>query len=481
LSMKMTSLVNIAARIEPLAPPGGIAISEKAYTEVRRHIDAAFDDAGVHSLKNIEQPMKIWSWIPETSAGSTAPIRKASETKPKGAVAVVGVLPFLNHSENKEDEYFSDGVTEDLINALSRQDVFRVLSRHSTFRFKGKHDEVRLTARELDATYIVRGSVRRAGNKVRVTAELVAPETGEQLWSERFDRDLNNLFAIQDEITTGLAACITPEIDKAETQTRAGLTSAELSAWDCYLKGFFHWYAASKNDFALAAVWFRKAIEHDPALAEAKGWLAIVLVHSVQVGITRSTRELWSEALQLTQQVVRLDPRSPMAFAAFAFVNAFAGNHDAAIEAGTHAVELNVHDSTVRGVLGQCYFTAGDHIRALEMFSTALRLSPNNHEAYHWAAMSAFSHFLLGNYDAALSWARKALYGNPDHLQVLGVRAAALAELGRSDEAAKAADEFMVRAPGLTIERHLRNFRWKNPADIAHYRDGLARAGVPMK
>src|SRR5271165_6632440 len=119
--MKMTSLVNIAARIEPLAPPGGIAISEKAYTEVRRHIDAAFDDAGVHSLKNIEQPMKIWSWIPETSAGSTAPIRKASETKPKGAVAVVGVLPFLNHSENKEDEYFSDGVTEDLINALSRQ------------------------------------------------------------------------------------------------------------------------------------------------------------------------------------------------------------------------------------------------------------------------------------------------------------------------------------------------------------------------
>ncbi|MDA9435155.1 adenylate/guanylate cyclase domain-containing protein [Bradyrhizobium sp. CCBAU 51627] len=472
--------VNIAARIEPLAPPGGIAISEKAHTEVRGHIDAAFDDAGVHSLKNIEQPTKVWSWSPETSAGPVAPASKTSETKPRGAVAVVGVLPFENHSDNKEDEYFSDGMTEDLINALSRQDVFRILSRHSTFRFKGKHD-VRLIARELDATYIVRGSVRRAGNTVRVTAELVAPETGEQLWSERFDRDLNDLFAIQDEITTDLAACIAPEIDKVETKTHARLTSAELSAWDCYLKGLFHWYAASSSDFQLAAAWFRKAIEHDPTLAEAKGWLAIVLVHSVQVGITRSTRELWSEALQLTQQAVRLDPRSPMAFAAFAFVNAFAGNQDAAIEAGRHAVELNVHDSTVRGVLGQCYFTAGDHVRALEMFSTALRMSPNNHEAYHWAAMSAFGHFLLGNHDAALSWARKALYGNPDHLQVLGVRAAALAELGRSVEAAKAAEEFLAHAPGLTIERHLRNFRWKNPADIAHYRDGLARAGVPMK
>jgi adenylate cyclase len=472
--------VNIAARIEPLAPPGGIAISEKAYTEARRHIDSAFDDTGVHSLKNIEQPVKVWAWRPETSTSLAASTSKASETKPKGGVAVVGVLPFENHSANKEDEYFSDGMTEDLINALSRQSVFRVLGRHSTFCFKGRNDNVRLIARELDATYVVRGSVRRAANKVRVTAELVAPETGEQLWSERYDRDLDDLFAIQDEITTGLAACITPEINKAETQIRARLTDAELSAWDCFLKGLSHYYAASNNDLEQAAIWFRQASEHDPASTTAKAWLAIVLVHRVQVGAVRSTRELWSEALQLTQQSVRLDPRSQVAFAAFAFVNAFAGNYDAAIEAGEHSVELNVHEPTARGVLGQCYFTAGDHIRALELFSAAMRLSPNNPDMYHWAAMSAFCHFLLGNYDAALSWARKALYGNPGHLQVLGARAAALAELGRSDEAAKAAEEFLAHAPGLTIERHLRNFRWKNSADIARYRDGLARAGVPM-
>jgi TolB-like protein len=189
-------------------------------------------------------------------------------------MAVVGVLPFENHSANKEDEYFSDGMTEDLINALSRQTVFRVLGRQSTFSFKGRSDNVRLIARELDATYIVRGSIRRAANKVRVTAELVAPETGEQLWSERYDRDLYNVFAIQDEITTALAACITPEINKAETQIRARLTDAELSAWDCFLKGLWHYYAASNNDLEQAAIWFRHASEHDSALVTPKAWLA---------------------------------------------------------------------------------------------------------------------------------------------------------------------------------------------------------------
>jgi adenylate cyclase len=471
--------VNIAARIESLAPPGGIAISEKAYAEVRRHISFAFDDTGVHSLKNIQEPVKVWAWRPDASV-TPAPAGKVSKIKPSDGLAVVGVLPFENHSVNRDDEYFSDGMTEDLINALSRQTVFRVLGRQSTFCFKGRNDNVRLIARELDATYVVRGSVRRAPSKVRVTAELLAPETGEQLWSERYDRDLDDIFAIQDEITTGLAACITPEINRAETRIRARLTDAELSAWDCFLKGLSHYYAASNDDLLQAAVWFRRASEHDPALATSKAWLAIVMVHAVQVGAVRSTRDLWSEALQLAQQSVRLDPRSQLAFGAFAFVNAFAGNYDAAIEAGEQAIALNVHDPYARFFLGQCYFTAGEHARALEMFSATKQLGPNNPDMYHWAAMSAFSHFLLGNYDAALSWARKALYGNAGHLQVLGVRAAALAGLGRSDEAAKAAAEFMAHAPGLTVERHVRNFRWKNPADIARYRDGLANAGVPM-
>jgi adenylate cyclase len=470
--------VNIAARVETLAPPGGIAVSEKAYTEVRRHIKFAFDDTGAHALKNIEEPVKVWAWRPDAPAIST-PVTKAITTGPGGGLVVVGVLPFENQSANRDDEYFADGMTEDLINALSRQAVFRILGRHSTFRFKGRSDNVRLIARELDATYIVRGSVRRAAGKVRVTAELLAPETGEQLWSERYDRGLDDIFAIQDEITSGLAACITPEISRAESRIRARLTDAELSAWDCFFKGLSHYYAASNDDLLQATSWFRRASEHDPASAQMKAMLAIVMVHAVQIGATRSTRELWSEALHLAQQSVRLDPRSQAAFIALAFVRAFSGDYDAGIEAGEHAVTLNVHEPSARFVLGQSYFTAGEHARALDMFSAAMRLSPNHPDMYHWAAMSAFSHFLLGNCDAALSWARRALYGNAGHLQVLGVRAAALAVLGRRDEASKAAADFMTHAPGLTAERHVRNFRWRNPADIARYRDGLGKAGVP--
>jgi adenylate cyclase len=194
----------------PWRRPGGIAISEKAYAEVRRHIGFAFDDTGAHSLKNIQEPVKVWAWRPEASAISTL-AGKPSKARPTDGLAVVGVLPFENQSASREDGYFSDGMTEDLINALSRQTVFRVLGRHSTFCFRDRNDDIRLIARELDANYIVRGSVRRAAKKVRVTAELLAPETGEQLWSERCDRDIDDIFAIQHEITTGLAACITPE------------------------------------------------------------------------------------------------------------------------------------------------------------------------------------------------------------------------------------------------------------------------------
>jgi adenylate cyclase len=253
---------------------------------------------------------------------------------------------------------------------------------------------VRLIARELDATYIVRGSVRRAASKVRVTAELLAPETGEQLWSERYDRELDDIFAIQDEITSGLAACIAPEINRAESRIRARLTEAERSSWDCFLKGLSHHYAASNDDLLQAITWFRRASEHDPASATPRAWLAIATVLAVQVGATRSTRELWSEALQLARQAVRLDPRSQTAFVALAFVNAFSGDHEAGIEAGEHALTLNVYEPTARFILGQCYFTAGEHARALEMFSAAMRLSPNHPDMYHWAAMSAFSHFL---------------------------------------------------------------------------------------
>jgi adenylate cyclase len=252
-----------------------------------------------------------------------------------------------------------------------------------------------------------------------------------------------------------------------------------LTAWDRFLRGLSHYYQPTKADYEASIGLFREAIALDPALSIARAYLATILVQGVQFGWIKSTRELWSEAMSLAESSVRLDPRSSFAFSILAYVQAMEGNHDAAMDAARKAVELNPYDMGARGVLGICHLVVGEHRQAIELFSTAVQRG-NSDPRYQWSALNAFSHYLLGQYDASLSWAREALYLNPNHLQVLAVRAAALAQSGRAEEAAKAAEVLLRSFPGLTVERHLRNFRWKAPADTAHYREGLLKAGVPL-
>jgi adenylate cyclase len=469
--------VNIAVRLETVAAPGGVAVSAKAYNEASKHLSATLVDTGSHRLKNIEELVNVWTWEPGGPGGRGREPRNASNSSGQYRTAIVGVLPFANRSDST-DEYFSDGLTEDLIHALSLQSFYRVLSRNSTFSFKGKGLSPRLIAREIDATYLIQGSVRRSGTKIRVTAELIAPETGEQLWAGRYDRDMGDLFAMQDEITTDLSAALAPEIYRAEASAPARSSSADLTAWDRFLRGLSHYYRQTKQDFEASIDLFRDAIALDPALSIAHAYLATILVQGVQYGWIRSTRQLWAEAMSLAESSVRLDPRSSFAFSILSYVHSMEGNHDAAMDAAKKAVDLNPYDMGARGVLGICHLVIGEHRQAIELFSRALQRG-NGDPRYKWSALHAFSHYLLKQYDASLSWAREALYLNPNHLQMLAVRAAALAQLGRTAEAEKAAEVLLNSYPGLTVERHLRNFHWKNAADIAHYRDGLLKAGVP--
>jgi adenylate cyclase len=470
--------VNIAVRLETVASPGGVAVSAKAYGEAGKHLSATLVDAGSHRLKNIEELVNVWTWEPGGADIGDREPKNASNLPAQYRTAIVGVLPFTNLSDST-DEYFSDGLTEDLIHALSLQSFYRVLSRNSTFSFKGKNLSTRLIAREIDATYLIQGSVRRAGTKIRVTAELIAPENGEQLWTGRYDRDMGDLFAMQDEITTHLSAALAPEIFRAEASAPARSSSTDLTAWDRFLRGLSHYYRQTKEDFEASIGLFREAIALDPALAIARAYLGTILVQGVQYGWTKSTRELWAEAMSLAESSVRLDPRSSFAFAILAYLHAMEGNYEAALDAGNKAVDLNPYDMGARGVLGICHLVIGEHRQAIELFSTAVQRG-NSDPRYKWAALNAFSHYLIGQYDASLSWAREALYANPHHLQMLAIRAAALAQLARTEEAAKAAEVLLNSFPGLTVERHLRNFRWKNPADIAHYREGLLKAGIPF-
>src|SRR6201999_1757109 len=203
--------VNIAVRLEAVAVPGGVAVSEKAYSEAGKHLSVPLVDAGSHRFKNIKDPVHVWTWNPIGTEIRGEGRGSLSDLPAQYRTAIVGVLPFVNLTDSA-DEYFADGLTEDLIHALSLQSFYRVLGRTSTFPFKGKSASTRLIAREIDATYLIQGSVRRSGSKIRITAELIAPENGEQLWTGRYDRDVGDLFAMQDEITAHLSAALAPEI-----------------------------------------------------------------------------------------------------------------------------------------------------------------------------------------------------------------------------------------------------------------------------
>jgi adenylate cyclase len=470
--------VNIAVRLESVATPGGVAVSGKAYQEASKHLNVPLVDAGSRRFKNIEEAISVWTWDPCGPEAHGQALPDKLNLPAQYRTAIVGVLPFVNLSDSAE-EYFSDGLTEDLILALSLQSFFRVLSRNATFSFKGKDLSTRLIAREIDATYLIQGSVRRARNKIRVTAQLIAPESGEQLWAGRYDSDIDDLFVMQDELTTNLSAAIAPEIFRAEASAPAR-PSADPTAWDRFLRGLSHYYRHTKTDFEASIDLFRQSIVLDPALSIAHAYLATILIQGVQYGWIKSTKELWTEAMCLAQRSLQLDSRSAFAFAILSYMNAMDGNHEAAMAAAKRAAELNPYDMGVRGILGLCHFVNGDHQQAVELFSTAAQRG-NSDPRYKWNALNAFSHYLLKRYDASLSWAREALYLNPNHLQVLSIRAAALAQLGRCDEAARATDVLLNAFPTLTVERHLKNFRWKNPADIAHYREGLLKAGVPLR
>jgi adenylate cyclase len=468
--------VNIAVRLESAATPGGVAISAKVYQEACRHLSVGFLDAGSFRFKNIEETINVWTWIPGGSDRAREP-RSLSSLPPQYRTAIVGVLPFANLSD-ETDEYFSDGLAEDLIHALSLQSFFRVLSRNSTFTFKKADLSARIIAREIDATYLIQGSVRRAGAKIRVTAELVAPENGAQLWAGRYDRDIGDVFAVQDDITANLCAALVPEIYRAEAAIPTRSLTTDLTAWDRFLRGLSHYYQPTKADYERSIALFREAIALDPALAIAHTYLGTILLQGVHFGWIKSTRELWDEAIRLAETSVRLDPRSSFAYSLLSYVNAMEGYYELAMEAARKAVVLNPYDMGARGVLGVCHLVSGEHRQAIELFSTAAQRG-NSDPRYQWAVLSAFSHYLLGQYDASVSWARESYYQNPNHLQGIAIRAAALAQLGRTEQAREVVNALLCLYPRMTIERLMSNIRWKLPEDIAHYRDGLLKAGMP--
>ena len=326
--------VNIAVRLEAVAAPGGVAVSAKAYHEASKHLSVTLVDAGSHRFKNIEEPVEgldLGAGRVATRSGQEP--RNTSSLPAQYRTAIVGVLPFANLSDST-DEYFSDGLTEDLIHALSLQSFYRVLSRSSTFSFKGKSLSARLIAREIDATYLIQGSVRRAGTKIRVTAELIAPENGEQLWTGRYDRDIGDLFAMQDEITTHCprhwrrrSIARRPPLRRGRRQpiSPPGIGSCggcrTITSRPRRILKPRSGCSGRPSRSIPTLVDRARLSRHHPGAGRA-------------VWMDQKHGELWTEAVSLAESSVRLDPRSSFAFSILAYLHAMQGHHEAAMDGG---------------------------------------------------------------------------------------------------------------------------------------------------
>ncbi len=304
--------VNVAARLEALAQPGGICISDAVYEQVRDRLDLKFQDLGQQEVKNIDRPVQTWGWI---AASTEAQMQSSSNgaSLPLPDKPSIAVLPFDNMSGDVEQEYFADGMTEDITTALSRIRWLFVIARNSSFAYKGKSVDVRQVAGELGVRYVLEGSVRKGGNRLRVTAQLIDASSGVHVWAERFDREIKDVFVLQDDITDALMASIEPELAKAEQQRAIRKPVENLDAWSWFQRGLWHHYRATKADNDEALRQIGKAIELDPNFSRALAALAHVHYWNALFGYTEHAKENLETGLSLAKRAVVADDKEPFA------------------------------------------------------------------------------------------------------------------------------------------------------------------------
>ena len=411
--------VNIAARLQEIADPGGVAISANAHEQVEGKLDTAFDDLGERRLKNIAKPVRVYRARLDGSVGERA-------AAPTEALALpdkpsIAVLPFTNMSGDSEQEYFSDGITEDIITALSHVRWLFVISSNSSFTYKGGAADLKRVADELGVRYVLEGSVRRAGNRVRISAQLIEARADHHIWAERFDRDLEDIFALQDEITDTIVTAIVPEVDEAERARAQRKPVASLDAWDLHLRGIWHMFQMVNKDQREAQALFRKAIELDPRLALAHAGLARSLTISVVMGTAESPATALEEAGAAARRAIEFDSRDAFAHAVLSRVHSAKGEFEAAIEEGHTATSLNPNEATAHYHLAWALTLGGRPRDAMPSFETALRLNPRGPETFACLLVGAVALIMLDRFEDAVDWARRSLRQN---LNFWGSRAA---------------------------------------------------------
>lgn len=469
--------VNVAARLEELADPGGVCLSENVYRQVAGVLaDVTFEERGEQQLKNIPTPVRTWAIAPSASTDA-AGSQPAPLTRPFSPETTVAVLPFDNLSSDPEQDYVADGISEDLITALSHDQSLQVVARNSVFAFKGRPTDVRTIGRRLDARYVVEGSVRRAGDRIRVTAQLIEAESGRHLWAERYDREFGDVFALQDEIVDAVRVRVAPTVRSSEERRLSTVRPDDLDAWELLNRARWHANHHSREEVRTAIELAERALALSPSAAAHRG-LANHWTEVAHQGWRIDDRNPYDEMLAHANAAYRLTPDDAFALAEVAHARSYSGDTRECLALARRAVERNPHAPTPWAILAHTLYFNGLHDEAVEAGTEAWRLAA--HEAWRWhiATVLAYAHYLRRAYEPAIRWANEALTIN-DYVQAHTVAAAAMAQLGRVDEAREHLTRLTDARPGLTATGYSRRFNWRDPADVRHFLDGLVAAGLP--
>ena len=465
--------VNIAARLEAEAQPGGVCISAIVHEQVQGKIEAEFVSQGTRELKNIARPVEIFFWNPEAGPDT---IEKDLALPSKPSIAI---LAFENMSNDPEQDFFAEGISEDIITLLSKFRSFFVIARNSSFAFKGQATDVKEISRKLGVRYVVEGSVRRAGNKVRITAQLIDAVEDKHLWAERYDRDLEDIFAVQDEVTQAIVATLEPQLQNVEMQLARRKPTDSLNAWECFQRGLWHLYQYDGDNTLVAMELLEKATALDPEFASAHGGLAFCYYVRLLMSDSIDREGDMEKGLQAGITAVRLDESDPFAHVGRGRMHIIRGEHEEAISVFDRAIELNPSLATAHLGRAHSLWHCGHPDQAVLSHDEAIRLSPRDPLMWVFLASKAIALVMLERYDEALEHSRKAQKYPITAIWAYMGELSALGHLRREDEAAEALARALERKPDLTMGFIRQSLPVDHGPTGDHFFNGLALAGVP--
>jgi adenylate cyclase len=470
---RMGDGVNIAARLEGVAKPGAICLSEQAYWQVKGRLDLK---VGLTQLKNIAEPIHVYS----LEVGALAQTMHAPAPAPEKSAPPslsIAVLPFANMSGDPEQEYFADGISEDIITALSKLPQLFVIARNSSFTFKGRHVLVTEVARSLGVGHVLEGSVRKSGSRVRITAQLIDASTGGHIWAERFDRDLTDIFAVQDDVTVKIVSALSLNLDVGDLRRIAAARTDNIEAYDCYLRGRALWQRSAKEPNAQARVLLERAVELDPKFASAHALLSIVHNFDYINAWSASPNVSRESARASALRAVSLDDADPLGHIAMADAHLWDRHHDDAMREANRTLALSPNYPGVHFVLGLVLLYSGRSEEALGCFDRALALDPFWPDVY--LQFQAQALYQLGRYPEATALLKRRILRNPDTDTSRVWLAAAYGQLGQFAEAHEAWREALRVNPAYSLKHRRKVLPYKNPEDFDKVIDGLSKAGLP--